>query len=197
MPSSSAVKPAKKAKRAAKEADSTPSSTGKRKSGDAAGKTPSAKKAKRELKQEPSPAIDQESGSEETEETPRALADDDREGDELALQNFRLSGETLAALEKRGVKALFPIQAATFDLIFEGKDMIGRARTGMGKTLAFALPIVERIRAKAIIPADEAASFAIGLKLFTETMLRHRKHPLFAELQPHIGTFMKTLKALP
>ncbi len=57
--------------------------------------------------------------------------------------------------------------------------------------------IVERIRAKAIVPADEAASFAIGLKLFTETMLRHRKHPLFAEVQPHIGTFMKTLKALP
>lgn len=59
------------------------------------------------------------------------------------------------------------------------------------------LGIVDRIRAKAIVPDDEAASFAIGLKLFTETMLRHRKHPLFAELQPHIGTFMKTLKAIP
>jgi hypothetical protein len=57
--------------------------------------------------------------------------------------------------------------------------------------------IVERVRAKAIVPDDEAASFAIGLKLFTETMLRHRKHPLFAKLQPHIGTFMKTLKAMP
>lgn len=55
--------------------------------------------------------------------------------------------------------------------------------------------IVARIRAKAIVPDAEAASFAIGLKLFTETMLRHRKHPLFAELQPHIGTFMKALKA--
>ncbi len=57
--------------------------------------------------------------------------------------------------------------------------------------------IVERVRAKAIVPDDEAASFAIGLKLFTETMLHHRKHPLFAELAPHIGTFMKTLKAIP
>lgn len=57
--------------------------------------------------------------------------------------------------------------------------------------------IVERIRAKAIVPDDEAASFAIGLKLLTETMLHHRKHPLFAELGPHIGTFMKTLKAIP
>ena len=57
--------------------------------------------------------------------------------------------------------------------------------------------IVERVRAKAIVPDEEVASFAIGLKLFTETMLRHRKHALFAELQPHIGTFMKSLKALP
>ncbi len=57
--------------------------------------------------------------------------------------------------------------------------------------------IVERISAKAIVPDDEAASFAIGLKLFTETMLRHRKHPLFAELQPHIASFMKTLKSVP
>ncbi|ONF95198.1 DUF3861 domain-containing protein [Sphingomonas jeddahensis] len=57
--------------------------------------------------------------------------------------------------------------------------------------------IVERIRAKAIVPDDEAASFAIGLKLFTETMLHHRNHPLFANLAPHIGTFMKKLKATP
>ena len=75
-----------------------------------------------------------------------ALADDARDGDALALSNFRLSGEA-AALRKRGVAALFPIQAATFDLVYEGKDLIGRARTGMGKTLAFALPIVERVRA--------------------------------------------------
>ena len=46
----------------------------------------------------------------------------------------------------RGVEALFPIQAATFDLLFNGKkDCIGRARTGMGKTLAFALPLIERV----------------------------------------------------
>ena len=41
---------------------------------------------------------------------------------------------------------LFPIQAATFDLLFkQQKDCIGRARTGMGKTLAFALPLIERV----------------------------------------------------
>ena len=64
----------------------------------------------------------------------------------LALTRFRLSESTLKALQDRGVTALFPIQAATFDHIFDGKDLLGRARTGTGKTLAFALPIVERLK---------------------------------------------------
>ena len=73
------------------------------------------------------------------------LADDDRADDSLALANFRLAPATLEALRAKGVSALFPIQAATFDLIYDGCDLIGRARTGMGKTLAFSLPIVGRI----------------------------------------------------
>ena len=39
------------------------------------------------------------------------------DGDALALSNFNLSGETLEALAKRGVKSLFPIQAACFDIV--------------------------------------------------------------------------------
>lgn len=41
---------------------------------------------------------------------------------------------------------------------------------------------------------DQAVEFAIGLKLFTEVMLRNRNHPLFEELYPAIGPFMKKLK---
>ena len=69
------------------------------------------------------------------------------EGEELALSSFRLSPSTCDALRARGITALFPIQAATFKRIYDGTDLIGRARTGSGKTLAFALPIVERVRA--------------------------------------------------
>ena len=59
---------------------------------------------------------------------------DDVRGDPaLALEKFDFSADTLAALRARGVESLFPIQAATFKLIKEGKDVIGRARTGMGK----------------------------------------------------------------
>jgi len=62
------------------------------------------------------------------------------------LSNFKISPEVVARLEKRGIKKLFPIQYNTFDHIYDGKDLIGRARTGTGKTLAFALPIIERFR---------------------------------------------------
>ena len=57
--------------------------------------------------------------------------------------------------------------------------------------------IIEKISARGVVPADEATEFAIGLKLFTEVLLRHRKDAPFAELQPHIGAFMKRLKSAP
>ncbi|KAH9181405.1 hypothetical protein AeNC1_016619, partial [Aphanomyces euteiches] len=63
--------------------------------------------------------------------------------DNPPLSSFRISNETIANLEKRGINQLFPIQAMTFDKIYDKKDLIGRARTGMGKTLAFVLPVVE------------------------------------------------------
>jgi hypothetical protein len=44
---------------------------------------------------------------------------------------------------------------------------------------------------------DEKTSleFSLGLKLFTEVMLKNRKHPLFEDLQPAISAFMKKLKS--
>jgi len=61
------------------------------------------------------------------------------------LSDFRISETTKLHLQKRGIKALFPIQALTFNPIYDGKDLIGRARTGMGKTLAFAVPVIEKL----------------------------------------------------
>jgi hypothetical protein len=40
----------------------------------------------------------------------------------------------------------------------------------------------------------KTAEFTIGLKLFAEVLLRHRREPLFAELFPHFNVFMKKLK---
>lgn len=58
------------------------------------------------------------------------------------------------------------------------------------------LDITSRIRGLNVLPEGEVAEFAIGLKLFTEVLIRHRREPLFEALWVDIGRFMKRLKAL-
>lgn len=58
------------------------------------------------------------------------------------------------------------------------------------------LHIVRLMQAKPLFTdPGEAAQFALGLKLFSEVMLKHRTDPLFEELGPAFGAFMKKLKA--
>ena len=54
--------------------------------------------------------------------------------------------------------------------------------------------IVERVRGANLTDADQAAALALGLKLFGEVMLAHRKDPLFAPLQPAFSEFMAAFK---
>lgn len=46
----------------------------------------------------------------------------------LAVDNFRLSPEVKAVLKKKGIDALFDIQAQTLSHVLDGKDLLGRAR---------------------------------------------------------------------
>lgn len=65
--------------------------------------------------------------------------------DPMAVDNFELCAGIKSLLRSKGIDALFPIQAQTLGIALEGIDVVGRARTGCGKTLAFVLPIVERL----------------------------------------------------
>ncbi|WP_135228269.1 DEAD/DEAH box helicase [Deinococcus fonticola] len=56
-----------------------------------------------------------------------------------------IAPELAARLAERGITEASPIQAESLPLTLNGKDMIGRARTGTGKTLAFALPIISKL----------------------------------------------------
>jgi ATP-dependent RNA helicase DeaD len=56
-----------------------------------------------------------------------------------------LSEQTLRALRDVGYEAPSPIQEQTVPLLLEGRDVIGQAQTGTGKTAAFGLPIMEYI----------------------------------------------------
>ena len=52
------------------------------------------------------------------------------EEDPNAVSRFRISAPLKAKLKEKGIEALFPIQAMTFDTILDGSDLVGRARTG-------------------------------------------------------------------
>lgn len=62
-----------------------------------------------------------------------------------AVSRFRITEPLREKLKSKGIESLFPIQAMTFDMILDGSDLVGRARTGQGKTLAFVLPILESL----------------------------------------------------
>ena len=56
-----------------------------------------------------------------------------------------LPAEIVATLAGNGVESPFPIQAATLPDSLKGRDVLGRGRTGSGKTYAFLLPLVARL----------------------------------------------------
>jgi ATP-dependent RNA helicase RhlE len=66
---------------------------------------------------------------------------------ELNFQALGLSEPLLRALEGAGYTTPTPIQAKAIPALLEGRDMMGLAQTGTGKTAAFALPILQRLAA--------------------------------------------------
>ncbi|GAB2227759.1 hypothetical protein Droror1_Dr00009586 [Drosera rotundifolia] len=110
---------------------------------------PSAKKASKAAKSDKKAKLIEEEERDVKSNKKVKLIEDSEEEEVLeaenALRKFRISEPLRNALEKKGIKALFPIQALTFEHILDGNDLVGRARTGQGKTLAFVLPILESL----------------------------------------------------
>jgi superfamily II DNA/RNA helicase len=65
------------------------------------------------------------------------------------------------ALDDAGIYTTFPIQALTLPLAIDGQDIIGQARTGTGKTLAFGVPMLQRLATT--LPAARAPRQPAGL----------------------------------
>jgi ATP-dependent RNA helicase DeaD len=67
----------------------------------------------------------------------------------LALfSELGLDRTTMKSIEKMGFEEATPIQSQTIPLGLEGKDLIGQAQTGTGKTVAFGIPLMEKIDLK-------------------------------------------------
>ncbi len=59
--------------------------------------------------------------------------------------DFSLAAPVLQAVEEIGYESPSPIQTASIPSLLEGRDLLGQAQTGTGKTAAFALPLLSRI----------------------------------------------------
>ncbi len=57
---------------------------------------------------------------------------------------LNLSNPVIRALSNMGFEEATPIQEQTIPLAMQGKDLIGQAQTGTGKTAAFGIPLVEK-----------------------------------------------------
>src|SRR5919204_220320 len=62
------------------------------------------------------------------------------------FQELGLGAEITKALKENGYEVPFPIQEAAIPLVLKGLDVIGQAHTGTGKTAAFALPILTKVK---------------------------------------------------
>jgi ATP-dependent RNA helicase DeaD len=63
----------------------------------------------------------------------------------VTFSDFDLSSEVLKAISAMGFEEPTPIQGKTIPIVLTGRDVIGQAQTGTGKTAAFGIPIIERV----------------------------------------------------
>ena len=96
------------------------------------------------------------------------------ESDETLSTTFRDLGvhpDIATALERGGIVSPFPIQEMTLSVALQGADLIGQARTGTGKTLAFGIPVLQR----SVAPHDpDYAQLCALLEDFLEDLARNK-----------------------
>ncbi len=97
----------------------------------------------------------------------------------MSFNDIVLSDSIRMALQDLGFEKPTPIQAESIPIALEGRDIIGQAQTGTGKTFAFGIPIVEQIDAElkqpqaiVICPTRE---LAMQITEEFKKLLKHRK----------------------
>jgi len=84
------------------------------------------------------------------------------------FQDLALIPDVKIRLKELEFDELFPIQEKAISPILKGRDVIGQAKTGTGKTAAYAIPIIEKLRKKngvqalIIIPTRELAQQVVN-----------------------------------
>ena len=63
----------------------------------------------------------------------------------MNFEELNLDPKIMRAVTEMGFEQASPIQAKSIPIAMEGKDMIGQAQTGTGKTAAFGIPVLQRV----------------------------------------------------
>lgn len=153
-------KPSKKRKRSSKGAASTSTET------DAAVASPEPSSSKQTLDDAPLPATNS-----------MPIAPTKTAYERVPFSTLELSPQTSAAIQRMGFETMTEVQARTIPPLLAGKDVLGAARTGSGKTMSFLVPSVEMLSTLRFKPVN-GGSRAVDQD---EAHLRHRCDRHFAD----------------
>ncbi|HEY7813019.1 MAG TPA: DEAD/DEAH box helicase, partial [Nakamurella sp.] len=75
---------------------------------------------------------------------------------------FGVDERIVRVLADAGIEHTFAIQALTLPIALTGSDLIGQARTGMGKTLGFGVPLLQRLSHDKAVTVDAKGKLPVG-----------------------------------
>lgn len=87
-----------------------------------------------------------------------------------AFQTMGLNPSLLKSITRKGFTVPTPIQRKTIPLIMDGKDVVGMARTGSGKTAAFIIPMIEKLKAHSARVGARAVILSPSRELALQTL---------------------------
>ena len=118
----------------------------------------------------------------------------DAEPDGVRFADLGLAPEVMEAVVHEGFEQPTPIQERAIPVVLSGRDMIGQAQTGTGKTAAFALPILSRLvsgHKRTKYDSRERAIFALVLEPTRELALQ------VAESFSRFANFIEDFRVVP
>lgn len=86
------------------------------------------------------------------------------------FQAMGLSANVLKAISRKGFSVPTPIQRKTIPLLIDGQDVVGMARTGSGKTAAFVIPMVEKLKSHSAKVGARALILSPSRELALQTL---------------------------
>ena len=113
---------------------------------------------------------------------------------ENGFQGFGFSPELLKTLLLKGYKEPSPIQKAAIPELMLGRDLVGQAQTGTGKTAAFALPLLERLEKNLKLPQTLvlAPTRELAMQVADSFRAYAAGHPHFKVLAVYGGADFRT-----